>query len=96
MQMDPLGVVTGIREECIDQSALTRFSQGLFEMKVIRTGPASRHGREDQVRAALGQEPDLGKAPIGHVLQAFVAARSPADKIVTDVVGLEAAAIDGG
>jgi hypothetical protein len=45
--------------------------------------------------AAIGQEPDLGKTPIGHALQAFVATRATADEVVADVMGLESAAIDG-
>jgi hypothetical protein len=49
VQMDPLGVITGVGEERVDQSALSGFPQGLFEMKVVRTGAAPRHGREDQV-----------------------------------------------
>jgi hypothetical protein len=94
--MDPLGVITGVRQECVDQSALSCFSQGLFEVKVIRTGSAPRHGREDQMRAAFGQQADLWEPPIGHVLQAFVATRAPADEVVADVMSLESAAVDGG
>ena len=72
--MHPLGVVTGVGQQRIDESARNGFAQSLFEMEVIRTGSPSGHGRENQMRAALGQQPHFGKASIGHVLQAFVTA----------------------
>ncbi len=96
MTMDPLGVVAGVCHEGAERSPGQRFTKHLFEMKVIRPRPAPRHGREDQMGATVGQDADLGESSIGHGLRAFVgAARASANEVVADVMGLEAAAVDG-
>lgn len=65
-------------------------------MKMIRPGSAPRHGREDQMSPTVGQDSDLGESSIGHGLQVFVGpARASANKVVADVMGLKAAAVDG-
>lgn len=63
---------------------------------MIRPGAASWHDGEDQVGATVNQEAGLGKATIGEVLQVFAALGPSANEVVTDVMGLEAAAVDGG
>jgi len=93
--MHPLGIVAGIRQQRVDRSATTRLTQSLPEVPVVRPRAASRHGRENQMRAAVDQQAGLRKAPIGQVLQAFVAPSASADEVVADVMGLEAAAVEG-
>jgi len=63
---------------------------------MIRPGATSWHGGEDEMSAAINQQADLGKAAIGKVLQVFVATGPSSNEVMTDVMGLEAAAVDGG
>ena len=93
--MHPLGVVAGIGQQRIDRSATTRLTQSLPEVPVVRPRAASRHGRQNQMRAAVDQQAGLRKAPIGQVWQALVAPSASADEVVADVMGLEAAAVEG-
>lgn len=65
-------------------------------MQDIRPRSASRHGRENEMVSAIDQQADLRKMAIRHARNAFVAAGAAAHEIVADVVGLEAAAVEGG
>ena len=93
--MHPFRVVSGIREQRSQSCTPVGLTHHLFEVQMIGTRSAARHSRQDQVRAAIGQQSDLRKTPVGHGLHMLVAARSSSNKVMADVVSLKAAAIHG-
>lgn len=96
VNVDPLGVVARVGQDGVKQLAFDGLAKRPLEMQDIRPRSASRHGRENEMVSAIDQQADLRKMAICHARNAFVAAGAAAHEIVADVVGLEAAAVEGG
>lgn len=90
----PLAVVPGIGKERIDSLSRAARQERWNHARLVGRRPARRMGGEDQVTGAVDQQTALGEVPIGHVLQAFVAARATSDEVMAHVVCREADAVE--
>lgn len=93
--MGPFGVVAGVHEKRVDRSPSIGFADRFDEMSDVGTRTEPGNGRQNHVRRTVHPQADFGKPPVGHILQAFVAARSATNEVLAYMMGLEAAAVEG-
>jgi hypothetical protein len=90
----PFAVVPGIGEERLDSLPRAAGQQRRNHAGLVGRRSASRMGGQDQMAGAIDEQAAFGEASIGHVLQAFVAARTTPNKVAAHVQGYEAGAVE--
>ena len=93
----PLRIIARVGQEHFDPHSLRGVVHRTVPMAEVRRRSAVRHGRHDEMAAAVGQRRQLGKATISRGMPfpaGFSASCAAADKVVTDPVRLEAAGVN--
>lgn len=87
-----LGVVASIAEGGIDRDQFRGLAHGRGEVRGVLARADTRHGAEQEVRASVEHDGELGPGP----LPVTLSLGSPLAKVGTDMPGLEAGRVHGG